>query len=111
MDVELLHSANYRTFLHSQIKKIGKRGVKASLAKAADCQQSRMTQILNGTAHLNEDQALGVCRYLNLTETESDYFILLVRCERAQSKTLRDYLNTKVMKIKDEISDQTLLTS
>jgi hypothetical protein len=104
MKTALFICPSYRDFLHHEIKSSGRRGFKTRLAEAADCQQSRMTQVLNGTAQLNEDQALGICEFLRLTDAESDFFILLVRYERASSEKLRDHLKAKMMRVRSEVS-------
>jgi len=98
---------NYRELLIDSIATRDERGFKTRLAEAAGCQLSYFSQVLHGSVHLTEDQAYGVTIHLSLNEIESEFFVLLVRMERAGSKGLRNHL---VAKIKQIQSDQKKLS-
>lgn len=72
------------------------RGLQAKVAKAAGCQASYLSQVLQENAHLTEDQALGICDYLELSERETNYFLLLLRFEKASTTKLKKYLENQI---------------
>lgn len=91
---------SYRVFLTSIIDTEIDRGSKGRLAKAADCNPSWMTRVLAGEVHLSPDQALGITRYLQLNDPETDYFMALVDLERAATPLLRQRLQKKLKDMK-----------
>ena len=78
------------------------RGSKGRLAKAAGCNPSWMTRVLADEVHLTPDQALGITQYLQLNESETDYFMGLVELERAATPALCERIRKKLKSLKKE---------
>lgn len=83
---------DYRDFLSKLIKESPQRGFQASLAKAAGCQASHLSQVLKQKVHLTEDQAIGIADYIELSAMETEYFILLIRLAKAATIRLQRFL-------------------
>jgi transcriptional regulator with XRE-family HTH domain len=73
-----------------------RRGTKAQLAEAAECQSTYISQVLHGKAQLSPEQAERIARYLKLGKEETNFFMLLVHKERAGSKELKNYYLTQI---------------
>jgi uncharacterized protein (TIGR02147 family) len=87
----------YREYLRALCKQpSSERGFQASLAKAAGCQASYFSQVLQEKAHLTEDQALGVAERLEFSKQEVEHFLLLLRFEKASTPKLRHYLESRI---------------
>jgi len=69
---------------------------KSGLAKACNCQSAYISQILNGHANLSAEQLLSAGEYINLSESEIDFFILLHSFNKAGTSQLRKYYKTKI---------------
>ena len=81
------------------------RGIQAKLARAANCQASYFSQALKGKTQLTEDQALGIAEFLEFSVTQTNYFLLLLRYEKAGTQKLADFLKNQIRAIKqDELS-------
>lgn len=82
---------SYKKFLNSHIRSLpkGGHGVRLRLAEALSCQSTYVSQVLRGVAHFSLEQADVVARFFELTEAESEYFLLLVQEERAGTRELR----------------------
>jgi uncharacterized protein (TIGR02147 family) len=87
----------YKKFLLSICgeKKI-RRGVKAELAKAAECQPTYISQILHGKADLSLEQGERIARFLGLTKAEAGYFLLLLQKDRAATRELRQIFEIQI---------------
>lgn len=75
---------------------------KSSLAEAAGCQLSYLSQILSGKALLSLDQAVGLAELWQLSSLETDYFLELVQLERAGTPKLKNILKRRITEIKKE---------
>jgi uncharacterized protein (TIGR02147 family) len=73
-----------------------KRGLKAELAKAAECQPTYISQVLHGKAHLSPEQGERITRYLKLGKEESEYFLLLLHHDRAGTTELKSFYRTQI---------------
>ncbi len=98
----IFNESQYRALLISYLEANPTRGVRKKLAAAAKCQASYLSQVLNGTVHLTPDQAFEIARFMNLTQSETEFFMTLVQHERAASKSLREYYAKKLSTIKSE---------
>jgi plasmid maintenance system antidote protein VapI len=61
-----------------------------------------VSQVVNGTRSLTEDQAYLLTGFLELTAQEAEYFILLVQKERASHHAYGKYIDSKISKITKE---------
>lgn len=89
---------NYREFLNtwieSQKNKI--KGPQGRLAKAANISSSLMSMVLSNEKHLNLEQAAEIAEYIGLTDSETDYFYLLIEAGRAGTHKLKKQLNARI---------------
>lgn len=76
-----------------------KRGYKAQLARAANCQPAYLSQVLRGKAKLTSEQAVGLCGFWDFNENETDFFITLVELGRAGSQILTKTLHKRLLKL------------
>lgn len=99
---------DYRTYLRKRIEsEETSRGLITQMASAARCQRSHLSRVISGTLHLTPDQALGLTRYWNFNDEETDYFLTLVDRERAGSPELRDRLGKKLQASRRKQEDLT----
>lgn len=94
------------------------RGFRAKLAKTVGCNNAFISQVLNTHANFSLEQGLLISRYLNLTQDEESFFLLLIEHERAGTKELKQYfqkqilvLREKFLDIKDRVKSQFTLTA
>ena len=100
----LLSFDDYRAFLQQRIAEQPKHGygVSGQLARAIGVHPSLVSQILNGTKQLNQDQALATAEFFGLSELETDYFLLLVQHDRAVTPRLRSRVEKKIAQLKEQ---------
>lgn len=104
MDIFSFNS--YKEFIKKQINDNSEsRGYQSKLAEAARCQKSYLSHILHSHHHLNPDQACGLALFWDLNNEETDWFLLLVDIERAQSESLKKRLREKLRYIKTARED------
>ncbi len=96
----------YIEFLKAKMKENSENwGLITKMAAAAGCQRSQLSRAVNEQVLLTLEQADGLCDFWNLSEIESDYFILLVELARAGSKRLKQRFLRKLKKIRNEQED------
>ncbi len=100
--MEIYAHDTYQGFLSEWIQNYGTRGGRSALARAAQCSASWMTRALNRKAELSLDQAYGIALFLNLNESETEYFFLLVELGGASSSRLKDKLREKISAIQKD---------
>lgn len=62
-----------------------------------------MTQIFRGDRDLNLEQAVGVASFIGMTETEREYFLLLVQKARAGTKELQEIFHKQLVSLKESV--------
>jgi uncharacterized protein (TIGR02147 family) len=93
--------SSYKDFLKALISENKeKRGFQATLAKAASCQPSYLSQVLTVKSDLLPDQAIGIAEFLQLGDLESEFFLHLVGLGRASSPSLKKFLEKKLQQLK-----------
>lgn len=100
--VEIFNYNDYRAFMNSYSLKTAERGWRSRLAQAAGASPSWMTRALSGTVQITPDQAMGIAGFLQLNETETDYFLLLVDLDRAATQLLKKRIQKKLEALKKE---------
>ncbi len=105
--MRIFEFTNYQVFLRSFIDQQPRkgRGVIKSIAEYINVDPSQVSQILSGKKDFTEEQAILICKYLGQNEIESDFFLTLVKINRAGSKTLRDHYLQKLKKLKEASLD------
>jgi uncharacterized protein (TIGR02147 family) len=95
---------DYKLYLVDQLVERGKteRGPKARLAEFIPCSLAYLSQVLNGEAHLNPEQADGCNRFFGHGKTESLYFLNLLHYGRAGTQHLRQVYLDELNEIGNE---------
>ena len=96
---------DYRSFLKEILDKRPRHG-HGELQKIAQhlrVHSTLISQIMSGRRELTEEQAFELTHYLELTETESDYFQLLVQIERASTQNYKMFLKEKLKNMREEV--------
>ena len=93
---------NYRDYLTSFLSKLPKKGYGEARKIAAHLEvgSTFISQVFSGWKDLTLEQADLLTDYLGLGGLERDYFMLLVEKERAGTKRLKHYWNTKLADLK-----------
>ncbi len=83
---------DYRKYLEIRLPVSGpKRGMRSRMAKALRCQTAFISRVLHGDAQFSLEHALAVNPFLGHSESEGDYFVLLVHYSRAGTSQLEHY--------------------
>ncbi|EQC48747.1 TIGR02147 family protein [Bacteriovorax sp. BSW11_IV] len=93
----------YKDYVRLKIKEnTDIRGYQSKLAQAAGCQRPYISQVLNGSAELSLEQAMGLVEYWELSESEGEYFLTLVQYARAGTIALKRLLKKKIERVQEE---------
>jgi len=89
---------DYRSFLKAALPVAGlSRGSRNRLAEALNCQKGFVSQVLSGRSHFSLEHGIKICRFLDLSGSEEEYFLLLLHKDRAGSKDLEKFYDKKLM--------------
>lgn len=92
---------SYIEYLQAALETSGEsRGLRSKLAKKLGCQSSFISQVLVGRVHLSFEYALTTSEFLNHTDDERRFFMLLVQKGKAGTRELEGYYQNEL----DEIS-------
>lgn len=88
----------YRSFIRGylEVRAPRARGEITRLAEFAGIHPTFVSQVLAGTKEFSMEQGFSVAEYLELTESERTYFLLLLQRDRAGTKKLKDYFNSQL---------------
>lgn len=95
---------DYRRFLAHHLAGLPKRG-RGELGKIAHhlkVHPTLMSLIMSGQRELSVEQAYDLCTYLEFTELETDFFLLLLQRSRAGNTRLKSYTEKHLEKIRKE---------
>lgn len=92
--------SDYKTFIRD-LGEARPRGFRKALAEAIPCQTAYVSQVLNGPAHFNWEQAEAAARYLELSKAELRYFLLLVEHNRAGTPSLKRVLDEQLQEMRE----------
>ena len=89
---------NYKQFVLDWMDKTPQngRGQRKLLAEALSCQTPFITHVLSGDYHFSLEQAEACSRYIELNESETEFFILLVSKQRAGTKSLENFFAKQI---------------
>lgn len=95
---------SYKTFLQEveEQRLIVKKGFRAQLAAAANCNTTFVSHVLNSHAHFSHEQIWGIALYMGLSNEDADYFLLLLQYERAGTSPLREHLHKKILGLQSQ---------
>jgi uncharacterized protein (TIGR02147 family) len=103
MSEPLYDSNDYKSFLrHKIFENRSVRGYKTRLARAAGCQKSFLSQVLNSHVHLTPDHAAGLCRLWKLEADEASYFLDLVAYARAATPALKGFIEQRLQQVRQQ---------
>ncbi|MCF8059414.1 MAG: TIGR02147 family protein [Bacteriovoracaceae bacterium] len=77
----------------------GGRGLFGKMAKALGVSSVLVSQIFKGAKDLQLDHAILLCKFFELNELETEYFVALLSKQRAGNKTLRDFYNQQIFQL------------
>jgi uncharacterized protein (TIGR02147 family) len=85
--------ADYKSFLKQKMKlaKSLGRGGMSRLAEHLEVHPTLVSQVISGPKDFTEEQALVIAEYFGLGELEKDYFLTLVKIERAGTQHLKNH--------------------
>jgi len=93
---------DYRIILGKLIQ--GQKKNKLSLTQIANdsgIQASYLSSVVNGKTHLSQDQLFAICGLLKLSDTETDYLLLLLDWERSGFHSRKAVLKKKIDELRD----------
>lgn len=97
MDKNIFTFKHYKDYLTSLTGvKASRSGMKARIAEAIRCQPTYISQVINGEAHLSFEQSEMLCRFLQMSEEETYFFMLLVHRDRAGTTELKKFYNNQI---------------
>ena len=92
--------SNYRSFLKNYLKELPKsHGVLKAWAEHLKVHSTLVSQVMIGKRDFTEEQALELTDFIGLGSLEKDYFLELLRLERAGTQNLKKYYQTKIKDI------------
>ncbi len=94
------YKAYTRHFISTQPK--NGRGLIKAIGEHLGVDPSQISQILSGTKEFTEEQAILTAKFIGLNELETDYFLHLVKIDRAGHHVLADYYRKKRDQLKSE---------
>jgi uncharacterized protein (TIGR02147 family) len=109
---------NYRLFLKNYIKELPKaHGTLKAWAEHLNVHTTLISQVMTAKREFTEEQAFDLTEFLGLSSMEKDYFLELLRFERAGSAKLKSHhkaklteLSTKALKLSERIETERKLT-
>ncbi len=101
--MKIFEFVDYKLFIKSFIKYQPKkgRGLVKSIGEYLSIDPSQVSQVLSGSKDFTEEQAILITTFIGLNELEVDYFLTLVKVERAGSKVLKDHYKRRLGQLKE----------
>jgi uncharacterized protein (TIGR02147 family) len=90
---------NYKSYLDETL---GERGRKSEFCRAIKCHPSFLSQVLKGAPHLSMEQGILASEFLEHSDLESSYFMVLLQYARAGSKKLEDFYMEQIQKMRTQ---------
>jgi hypothetical protein len=115
----IFNFSDYKRFLSDFIASQPKkgRGLVKALGEYLNVDPSAVSQVLSGDKDFTEEQGILLTQYVGLNEIESEYFMTLIKIERAGSTTLKKYyqkkrddLKTASLDLKSRVKQDRILT-
>src|SRR5688572_30212172 len=103
MPASVYEFEDYKEYLLARFPTQGAgRGSRARLAERLRCQPAFVSQVLGTATHLSLEHAAVVDEFLEHSDAESHYFLLLVHRGRAGSQNLRKYYDSQLELLRRE---------
>lgn len=102
--MHLFEFKDYRAFIEGYVKSQPKKGhgYKLKMAEALRVHPTLITQVLKGHKSFSIDQAYALAQFMELNDIEKDYFLTLVDFDRAGTETLKTFIQSKLLKLRQE---------
>lgn len=96
--------SDYKRYLESYLKARPKagRGLLTLLGQSVEMTSAQVSHVMRGDRDFSPEQALGVAKFLGLSEVETQYFVELVSLARASSRELKDFIRKRLEALKEE---------
>lgn len=97
---------DYKKFLLELIKSSESkgRGKRLELAKYIGCQVSHITNVFTGSAHFSQEQAEAASRFFGLSQTETEFLLLLVQYNRAGTQSLKKLYERWILERQEKLT-------
>lgn len=107
MNKTIFEYTDYKIYLIEKIHSLPSkgRGVKLKIAEFLNCQNTYISQILNGEPHFNLEQGVKLNQFFDHSKAEGKYFLNLLHFSRASTDDLRDYYQEELNDIALKNSD------
>jgi len=101
MDKTIFEFTSYKTYLISKIHSFPSkgRGMKLKIADFLNCQNTFVSQVLNGEANFTLEQGEKINQFFTHTKEERKYFLNLIHLERASSPELKNHYQEELNEI------------
>lgn len=102
--MSIFNYSSYRDYLSSYIKSLPNsgRGEISKIANAIKVQSTVVSMVLSNSRDFSVEQAIDLSAYLQHTEIESEYFLLMVQIARSSHHKLKMHLQKRLKKIHNE---------
>lgn len=101
-DNSVFNYYDYKAYLTALTGVGQRRGLRLQMAKAAKCQPTYVSLVLNGNSHFSLEQAELISDFLGHSKEEMHFFLLLLQKGRAGSKRLENYFREQAENIKKQ---------
>lgn len=99
-EIKIYDFLDYKEFLRRKLPTTGsQRGIRAKLAQSLGFHAAFISQVLQGEGHFSMEHSLGIGKFLDLSQDEINFFMLLVQRERAASDDLRKFYEAEIAKV------------
>jgi plasmid maintenance system antidote protein VapI len=108
--VQIFSYISYKKYLLNQLFEQEGRGALSRLAETIGCQRSYLSRVINKDLHLTMDQAYLAAQFFQLNKNETEYFMCLVELDRCANKKYREFLQQKLLGLRqrlESLSDRT----
>ena len=96
----VLDFGDYKKYLSIRLKTSGElRGTRSKLAAYLQCQTAHISQVLRGDGHFSLEHAAQINEFLEHSQDESEYFILLLQKERSGNRSLTKHFERRMAAI------------
>jgi uncharacterized protein (TIGR02147 family) len=104
MIINIFNFDCYKTYLkeYIQTRPYAGRGLRSQMARHLDIHTAYMSQVINNHAHFTLEQGFKLAEFLALTQTETDFLILLIQKDRSGTKDLEDYFKKRIARSIEE---------
>ena len=94
---------DYHAFIKHQVETHREQwGYITRMAKAAACQRSHLSKVINSHVHLTLDQAFALARFWKLGKSEEAFFMAMVEHARATHPVYREELAQRLRRLREE---------